>query len=241
MKYKMNRWLIVAVLFWGCSTALWGQKPKAYIPVEQMPDLIQCLPPPPAKDSPAFQYDKQRYKWGKEQRKNPERAAQACRDAIWTYEALMQEFSNSFGMLITKEGTPAIWNVVTRSLRTIGNLSRAPKAHYQRLRPFEYYKEPTLSGEDDGLRGQGSYPSGHTLRATAAGLVMGQINPANANAIFARAWDAGESRVIVGAHWQSDVDNSRAAASIAYAKLQTSREFRRQVAKARAEFLRITK
>ncbi len=240
MKNNVRFWLISATLFIWSSTALWGQTIQAYLPVEQMPDLIQCLPPPPAKDSPAFQYDKQRYKWGKEQRKNPERAAQACRDAVWTYEALMQEFSNSFGMNISQEATPAIWNVVTRSLRTIGNMSRAPKAYYHRQRPFEYYKEPTLSGEDDALRGEGSYPSGHTLRATAAGLVLGQINPAAANAIFARAWDAGVSRVIVGAHWQSDVDNTRAAAAFGFSVLQTCPEFQADLAKAKEEFQRLS-
>ena len=43
-----------------------------YLPVEQMPDLIKCLPAPPAFDSPEFAYDMMRYTWGKQQRLNPE-------------------------------------------------------------------------------------------------------------------------------------------------------------------------
>ena len=136
MRTKMNFWLLAAVLFLGCSTALWGQNAKAYIPVEQLPDLIQCLPPPPAKDSPAFQYDKQRYKWGKQQRKNAERAAIAKRDAVWTDEALMTEFSVPFGMELSARETPAIWNVVVRGYRTVNQMRVAPKAFYQRIRPF---------------------------------------------------------------------------------------------------------
>jgi len=50
----------------------------------------------------------------------------------------------------------------------------------------------------------------------------------------------GESRVIVGAHWQSDVDASRVAASIGYAALHGSAEFREQMAKAQAEYLEKT-
>ena len=46
----------------------------------------------------------------------------------------------------------------------------------------------------------------------------------------------GESRVIVGAHWQSDVDASRVAASIAVCALHGSPEFREQMAKAQAEY-----
>ena len=39
---------------------------------------------------------------------------------------------------------------------------------------------------------------------------------------MARGYMYGESRVIVGAHWQSDVDAGRLVASVAYAKLHTS-------------------
>ena len=240
MRTIKNFWLITAVLFLGCSTALWGQNAKAYIPVEQLPDLIQCLPAPPAKDSPAFQYDKQRYKWGKQQRKNAERAAIAKRDAVWTDEALMTEFSVPFGMELSAQKTPAIWNVVVRGYRNVNEMRVAPKAHYQRIRPFVYFKEPTLTGEDDALRGEGSYPSGHTMRATAAALILAQINPEAANAIYARAWEAGESRVIAGAHWQSDVDATRVGAAFGVSVLQTSPEFQADLAKAREEFQRLS-
>ena len=46
----------------------------------------------------------------------------------------------------------------------------------------------------------------------------------------------GESRVIAGYHWQSDVDAARLAASVAYAKLHTSDRFLEQMAAARKEF-----
>lgn len=240
MRTKLNFWLLAAVLFLGCSTALWGQNAKAYIPVEQLPDLIQCLPAPPAKDSPAFQYDKQRYKWGKQQRKNAARADMAKRDAVWTDEALMTEFSVPFGMELSARETPAIWNVVVRGYRNVNEMRVAPKAFYQRIRPFEYFKEPTLTGEDDALRGEGSYPSGHTMRATAAALILAQINPEAANAIYARAWEAGESRVIAGAHWQSDVDATRVGAAFGVSVLQTSPEFQADLAAAREEFQRLS-
>ena len=55
-------------------------------------------------------------------------------------------------------------------------------------------------------------------------------------AIFKCGLEYGESRVIVGAHWQSDVDAGRIAGSIAYSRLQTSTEFREQIEKAKEEF-----
>ena len=42
--------------------------------------------------------------------------------------------------------------------------------------------------------------------------------------------------MIVGAHWQSDVDAARLAASAAYAKLHTSERFLEQMRLARQEF-----
>ncbi|MBR5631715.1 MAG: peptidase M15 [Bacteroidales bacterium] len=50
----------------------------------------------------------------------------------------------------------------------------------------------------------------------------------------------GESRVIVGAHWQSDVDASRLCAAIGLARLHTSSAFLEQLGKAQAEFKQLT-
>ena len=94
-----------------------------------------------------------------------------------------------------------------------------------------------LTDEEDDLRGEGSYPSGHTIRGWTAALLLAEVNPAAADTIFARGWMYGESRVIVGAHWQSDVDASRVAASIGYATLHKSPEFREQMLRAQAEYL----
>ena len=83
---------------------------------------------------------------------------------------------------------------------------------------------------------EGSYPSGHTMRGWTTALLLAEINPANADTIYARGWMYGESRVIVGAHWQSDVDATRVAASIGYSALHTSPAFREQMHKAQYEF-----
>ncbi len=70
---------------------------------------------------------------------------------------------------------------------------------------------------------------------------MSQINPATAEAVFARAWESGESPVISGCHWQSDVDASRPVAGMGYARLQTNPEFQRDMVKAQEELRRLNK
>ena len=218
-----------------------GQKVPTYFAIDQMPDLVKCLPAPPAWKSQEFQYDSIRYFWGKALRTDSARAAVANSDAVWTLEALFGSFKDQFGLTVSKETTPEIWKLLETSISTIDLIRIRPKAHFLRKRPFEYFDDHILTTwEEDELRGEGSYPSGHTIRGWSAALLLAEINPAAANEIFARGWEYGESRVIVGAHWQSDVDASRAAASIAYDKLQTSPAFRKQMARAVKEFKRLS-
>ena len=237
MKRFVSSLLLAAI----CLYSAYAQEgPQTYIPEEELPDLVQCLPAPPEKGSTAFRNDVKRYKWGKAQRKNPERAAMAVRDAIWSMDTTLVILGEHFGLKVSKEDTPAIYAVLTRGITTIENIRFRPKEHYFRIRPFAYFKEPSLFPQDDEwLATEGSYPSGHTIRAWACALLMAEINPDCAEAVFARAWASGESRVISGCHWQSDVDASRPAASIGYSYLQSSAEFRAQMALAQEEFRRL--
>lgn len=237
----MKRFLLIATVALLTTMNVWAQQDavQPYFSTQELPDLIKCLPAPPAFESPEFANDVVRYQWGKTQRLDSERAAIAKRDAIWSYEALFAEFNIPFGLTISRTETPEIWKLLETSLVTTDQMRVAPKAYYHRLRPFEMYNEHLLSPETEAdVRGEGSYPSGHTARGWVTALLLAEINPAHADTIFARGWMYGESRVIEGAHWQSDVDASRVAASIGYAALQSSPAFREQMERAKAEFVR---
>ncbi len=236
---KKSLMIALAALF-AAMTLNAQEQVQPYLTVDQLPDLIKCLPAPPAFDSPEFSNDMMRFAWGKQQRLDPERAEIAKRDAVWSYEALLAEFAVPFGLAISPENTPEIWKLMVTSLTTTDAMRVAPKAYYHRQRPFERFQDKMLTDEEAELAGEGSYPSGHTMRGWTAALLLAEVNPAAADTIFARGWMYGESRVIVGAHWQSDVDASRVAASIGYAALHGSPEFREQMAKAQAEYLEKT-
>ena len=239
---RITMLMFAAILFCG-SLQIKAQNNdvKLYFSTEELPDLIKCLPPPPAFNSPEFSYDVLRYQWGKTQRLDSVRAAIARRDAVWTYEALLAEFNIPFGLNISKTETPEIWKLLETSLATTDQMRVAPKAYYHRLRPFEMYEEHLLSTETEAeLSGEGSYPSGHTMRGWLAALLLAEINPARADTLFARGWMYSESRVIEGAHWQSDIDATRVGASIGYAALHTSPEFLAQLEKAKNEFRWLT-
>ena len=232
--------LLSAILLICLSFSAFAQESCVpYIPQDCLPDVVQCVPAPPADPSTDFDHDILRYMWGKQQRKDTVRLEMAVRDAIWNMDTTLAILGEYFGVTVTRTGTPAIYEVLTRGTKTIEDIRFKPKAHYFRIRPFAYFKEPSIFPQDDEwLATEGSYPSGHTIRAWACALLMAQINPDCAEAVFRRAWLSGESRVISGCHWQSDVDASRPVASIGYAYLQSSEEFQRQMAVAQEEFRR---
>ena len=214
---------------------------KLYFSAEEMPDLIKCLPPPPDTIGVDFAHDIMRYMWGKTQRNDSVRAALVFRDAVWDYDTLFAIFSVPFGLEISKEGTPEIYKYLVNSLSTIDQTRVKPKAYYHRKRPFERFHEHMLTRHEEAeLSGEGSYPSGHSQRGYAVALLLSEVNPANADTLMARGFMYGESRVIAGAHWQSDVEASRLCAAIGLSRLHTSPEYLAQLEKAQLEFKSLT-
>lgn len=225
--------MMMAALNIGAQTDV-----QPYFELDQLPKLINIMPEPPAFDSPEFAYDVVRHCWGKQQRQDPDRLAQAIADAEWDdHTKLYALWQEAFGLEISETNTPEIWKVLEAGLATTDPMRKETKAHYKRQRPFERYDESMPSGEEEELRGEGSYPSGHSLRGWGISLLLAQIAPQRADAIFKRGWDYCNSRVIVGAHWQSDVDNSRTAASIGFCALQGSEAFIEQMKKAQNEYI----
>ncbi len=231
--------MIFAILMANlCAHAQSDNTPvEAYFTTEEMPDMLKWYPAPPDTASAHFAYDIMRYFWGKSMRLNKERADIAIRDADYGIDVVIREFSVPFGLQISKEETPEIYKVLREGTATCDSICRLPKRHYMRKRPFMRFNEPTLTPEfEASMRRGGSYPSGHTVLGWSSALLLSEINPERADTILARGMMYGDSRVIVGAHWQSDIDAARLAASAAYARLHTSERFLEQMRLAREEF-----
>ena len=240
----MKRILVAAVVAMTAIVSVNAQDNtvQRYFELDQLPELFAIMPPPPAFDSPEFAYDEVRYLWGKQQRQDSARVALAVADAEWRDHAkLFAQWKDAFGLEISETNTPQIWKLLENSIATTDPMRKYIKAHYGRQRPFDRYNDSMPSHEENGLRGDGSYPSGHSLRGWGITLLLAQIAPSRANELYKRGWDYCNSRVIVGAHWQSDVDASRAAASIGFCALQGSEAFLKQMRKAQKEYQEKTK
>ena len=228
---------MTALLMTAAVCAQAQSKPEPYFSFRELPNMLKWAPAPPDTMGAAFTYDIMQYMWGKEMRQNKERADIAIRDAVYSLECIAQEFSEPFGLTISEENTPEIWKLLRDAKATCEAISGFPKYYYKRKRPFVRFQEPTATPEfEPELRRNFSYPSGHTILGWASALLLTEINPERADTILARGMMYGESRVIVGAHWQSDVDAGRLAAAAAYARMHTSDRFLEQMRRARQEF-----
>ena len=245
MKRIISSIFIIAVAWIATTTSaaqtlLSGAKP--YFSAEEMPDMTKWLPEPPAVDSKAFQYDISQYEWGKSRRADEQRRAMAISHASISPVMICSHFNKAFGLEITPEKTPQIYQLLLDGMETANNITEKPKKRYQRTRPFSYFNEHTLVPKhEDILRSNGSYPSGHTVIGTMAALLLSEINPAATDALIEIGYQYGQSRVITGYHWQSDVNASRFATAVALAKLHTSKRFTKQLKRAKREFKKLSR
>ncbi|MCM1152963.1 MAG: phosphatase PAP2 family protein [Muribaculum sp.] len=217
--------------------------PEVYfLTIDQVPNSLELLPGPPDAGSIAFLYDKARYDWGKSLRKT-ERGEQAFRDANVSGSGVPDAFSEAFGVAINPEETPEIYTLVVGMREDAGDLAtRSAKDYYNRMRPYAFFGEDTCNPEQQAeLSTNGSYPSGHTSIGWATALVLAEINPDRQNEILNRGFEMGESRVICGYHFQSDVDAARIVASGAVARLHADEGFQKQLDKAKKEFAKLQK
>lgn len=201
-----------------------------------MPDATNFLPAHPKPGSDRFALDSCLYEWGKTVRNTP-RGQQAVSDAKLNPEALCIVFTEPFGYTLSETDTPEIFKIISYAGRNASHAVNRAKNYYMRPRPYMHFNEPTATPwDEEKLRKNGSYPSGHSTWGWFTALLLAEINPEAQDAILARGYEYGQSRVIVGVHYQSDVDAGRVAASAAFARLHADEGFCEQLAKAKKEF-----
>lgn len=207
-----------------------------------VPNSFLLLPAPPDGASITFLNDQARYNWGKTMRDTP-RGDVAVTDARVSGNGVPEAFSEAFGIDITEDGTPEILRLIVGMREDAGDLgTREAKNYYNRQRPFSFYNEDTCNPEQqEELSTNGSYPSGHTSIGWATALVLAEINPERQNEILKRGYEMGESRVICGYHYQSDVDAGRITGAVTVARLHADPAFQDQLKKAKDEFRRLKK
>jgi acid phosphatase (class A) len=112
-----------------------------------------------------------------------------------------------------------------------GQVVNPTRQHFNRLRPTVVDKrvEPVVNANG------GSYPSGTAAFAYVAGILLANMVPEKAPAIFARAADWGHNRVVSGVHYPGDIEAGRISGAVIDNVLLHNAAFMTDFSKAREE------
>lgn len=99
----------------------------------------------------------------------------------------------------------------------------------------EAEKQKIAKAKSDKVRDYTSYPSGHATVGTSCAILLAEVFPEKRAELFDRARQYGESRVIVGAHFPTDVESGRLTAVIGTSLLMQNATFERGFIAAQAE------
>jgi acid phosphatase (class A) len=208
---------------------------RGYLAPEQLPDSLALLPPAPDPKSARSAADVEVFK-SMPGESDAARWSLAARDADLSFPAGVQSFGDVLGITIDAGATPHLAMLLRRSLTDAGLATYRAKDRYKRQRPYDARKLPTCYPRDEErARTDGSYPSGHASIGWAFALILTEIAPDKADALLARGYEFGQSRVVCRYHWQSDVDAGRLVGSAVFARLQADSVFRAQLELARSE------
>jgi len=206
-----------------------------FIASDAAPKLERVLPPPPGLTDPRFYDDWTQYQWGLSVR-DSERGQQARSDAFLNAFYFMQRFSPAMDHPVTQEANPKLYLLLQRAHATEWTSNASVKAYYHRVRPYQQFKETSLVPEHESPTDYSSYPSGHTMVSWLVGMILTAIDPQHTESIMKVAYEMGQSRVIAGYHYQSDIEAGRYSASILFARLCAEPEFLALLEQARQEF-----
>ena len=199
-----------------------------------VPDTTAVLPPPPAARSSAGLADREAFVKTRALQGSP-RWMLAKADSDGSPAAVLDDYACALGLRLSAAREPALFHLADRMKADASAIISKAKAQFRRSRPFQTDPRPICTPNDPELRTSFSYPSGHSTRSWAYGLILAEIAPAHAAEVMARARAYGESRVVCGVHYPSDVEAGRSNAAILVAALHASPEFASDLQAARSE------
>lgn len=237
---KVQRVILDLLLASSIATMSYGAFAKStiyhpYLTKDSVADSLALLPKPPAVDSISFLRDKEAYEEG-QSLKNTPRWVVASEDANSSADNVGEPFAKALGINITEKNTPDTYRLLRNLRLDTKQGTHAAKLYYNRERPYVMFKSATCyPPSEKRLSKEGSYPSGHTTYGWATALILAEIMPERQNEILKRGYDFGQSRVICGYHWQSDVDAGRIIGSEVVARLHADPAFQKDLDKAKKE------
>ena len=238
MKHRIATLALAGVLGLGAFTAVLaaeGAAPlKGYLDKAQMPMGSEFVPPPPADGSPEAQADRQVFEKTRALKDSP-RWTVAQADADLDPKSAARLWDCPLNARLGEHQGPATTRLLTRMAIDVGVSYGAAKDFYKRPRPIVGNDLPICVPKDKHLAESFSYPSGHSSISWAWTLAMAEMEPDKAVEILRRGAAVGDSRVVCGVHYVTDVEAGRRVGSAVFAAEQNSPDFQADLKAAKAE------
>ena len=224
-------------------------------------DAVNLLPPPPEPNSAEQKRDVERVLQA-QRTSTPARMKLAQDDA----DVSLNRFADVLRPNFALDKVPTVVAFFRKVARDTGAVVGIAKDCWERPRPFladaqihppgkmqqETAIAPGTAVQNTAPHGPGSpclpagptpafsysYPSGHSTYGAVTGILLANMVPEKRRELFARAWDYGESRVVGGVHFPTDVESGRIEATAMVALMMQNAEFRADLAAARVELRR---
>ncbi|MBY0294439.1 MAG: phosphatase PAP2 family protein [Methylobacterium sp.] len=200
-------------------------------------DTRAILPPPPRAGTDAEAVDRLTFA-GTRALKDTDRWALATADVRGGAAHLLAAFSCALGTRLTPARVPAVMALLERTRLDVIAAVDAPKSLYARPRPHLGNDLPICVPRSERLAASWSYPSGHATEGWTFALILAAAAPAQATALLRRGRLYGESRMVCGVHWRSDVEAGRTNGAALFAGLLGNEAFRADLERARADLAR---
>ncbi len=218
-------WLAAALLAAGAGP----QVPVLLTPSDL--DPARVLPPPPAAGSAQAAAEFAELH-AAEAARTPDEEADARHDGD-TKNATI--FAVVLGPRFDLDRLPATARLMALVRASEKAVVDAGKDTFRRPRPYAI--EPGLKSCKRNEDPLSSYPSGHTAMAFSMGETLARLVPDQAPALLARAARYGQSRIVCGQHFRSDVAAGQLLGGLIVERLMTKPAFRTAFADARRELI----
>ena len=190
-------------------------------------DLLHILAPPPTPDSAAGKADLQ----GVLAAVNA-RTEASIKQAQDDDKRNVFRFADVMGSNFRTENLPLTTQLFQHVYEDGNAATLAAKNTFKRMRPFVVDPEIKIIVVQPP---DFSYPSNHSTFGNEAGILLADMVPESAVAIFARAAAYAHNRVVAGVHFPTDVEAGHIAASVIDNTLLHNPRFEADFARAKAE------
>ncbi len=142
-------------------------------------------------------------------------------------------FADILGPSVSAERLPKLDAFFKRVFNDLRILVLTSKDVWDRPRPYVVSGEVETVGERP--KAPGSYPSGHAIFGYLSAILLANMVPEQAAALYERGHRYGTNRVLAGVHFPTDLEAGRIAATVIAAGLMQNPQFQAEFEAAKAE------